>query len=339
MMKRSKVWGVLALAVLGSAGLVFLSRSKPKPFVPALPVVNVPPKPVSLVQFAADLYDRGKFREAERAAQDFIVRNEGGQSKAMRRGVLEARFLLAFSVARQKDFPRARVLFDSLREAASVFPDGGAVPPTNGEPHPTMEQQAAYQRSICTLAMGDKRAAEKELRGFMRRYPTSLLVYGAVKRIARLHGGDVPPEAEKDWRAAVNLQAAADRKQRREQSLCAPQVLAELLRRQGKAADMSRLAQEMQTDENGTSLLHFQEAAQKHGMTAQGVQLRPEALIQQNLPVVALIEPGHFVLVEQVAADTVQVWEPPATRTGKGERRMHSAAEWEKIWGGYAVTL
>lgn len=330
------VLGVMAIA--GSVGLWRMqTRSRPNAPVVSLPVL--PPKPVSRVQPITDLYSAGKFKAAEDAAQAYIRAHEGDSDTAGRRAVLEARFLRAFAAARQREFQRARMWFDDLREAASVFPDGGAVPVTYGEIHPTMEQQAAYQRSICTLAMGDKQAAEKELRVFMRRYPTSILVHGAVKRIARLHGGDVPPDAEKDWQAAVNIQAKAEKKRLRDQALCGPQVLAELLRRQGKSADMNRLVQEMQTDENGTSLLQLQEVAQKHGLTAQGVELRPDALAAQKLPLVALVSPGHFVLVEQVTPDSIHVWEPPATRTGKGERKTHSASEWAQIWGGYALTL
>jgi tetratricopeptide (TPR) repeat protein len=340
MNKYKLLLGVLIANVAGGIGLLTWQRSKPTP--PVTTFVSravIPPKPVSLVQSITDLYSKGKFKAAEDAAQKYIQKHQHTGDKNLRRAVLEARFLLAFAVARQQKFAQARTLFDNLREAAMAYPEGGAVPPSNGEVHPTMEEQGAYQRSICTLALGDKKAAEKELRVFMRRYPTSILVHGAVKRIARLHGGDVPPEAEKDWQAAVDIQEKAEKKRLREQALCGPQVLAELLKRQGKSADINTLVREMQTDENGTSLLQLQQVAQKHGLTAQGVELRPDALTAQKLPMVALVSPGHFVLVEQVTPDSIHVWEPPATRKGKGERKTHSAFEWAQIWGGYALTL
>ena len=72
--------------------------------------------------------------------------------------------------------------------------------------------------------------------GFMRSYARSALVHAAVKRIGRMHGGDVPKDAEGLWKQAMAVQKAADEADRRADALCGPECLAELMRRRGRAS-------------------------------------------------------------------------------------------------------
>ena len=140
----------------------------------------------------------------------------------------------AYSAARRKEYAVARERFTYLRDFAAQLPDHGRQPGAPGEIAPTLEEEGAFQRAICTSAIDGPRAGEAELDAFLRRYPKSILVHGAVKRIARYHKGDVPKDAEALWKQAMAVQARGEKAQQRSASLCGPKCLAELLRRQGK---------------------------------------------------------------------------------------------------------
>ena len=162
-----------------------------------------------------------------------------------------------------------------------------------------------------------------------------------MKRIARLHGGDVPKEAEAAWRAAMKTQRAHEQEREREASLCAPECLAELLRRRGGGgvAGVAQLAREMKTSHEGTSLFALADVAQRHGFRARGLRLSHQGLVQQKLPAIALIVPGHFVVVERAHPLRVWVWDPDANGAGKPGTRHFSRREWANVWGGVALTL
>src|SRR5260221_3603495 len=98
----------------------------------------------------------------------------------------------------------------------------------------------------------------------------------------------------------MQIQKTHEKARQREESLCGPKCLAELLRRAGKPADVHALANEMQTSEEGTSLQQWAKAAAKRGIPATGVALTVKGLQQQTFPLLALIQPGHFVLVDRV---------------------------------------
>ena len=204
---------------------------------------------------------------------------------------------------------------------------------------PTLEEEGAFQRAICTSAIDGPRAGEAQLDAFLRRYPRSILIHGAVKRIARYHKGDVPKDAEALWTAAMAVQAKDDKARQRAASLCGPQCLAELLRRQGKTANVETLAREMKTDEDGTSLLALSRAAKRHGLKAQGLDLTQAGLEKQALPLIALVSSGHYVLVEAVTPAGTQVWDPPSASAGAGKRYTVDAAQWKQQWGGAALAI
>ena len=296
---------------------------------------------------------------------------------------LLARRILAYSSARQGRFAEAKARFASLRQAAYESPDHGQQRVALGDTAPTLEEEGAFQEAVCTGALGDKRAEEAELDGFLRSYPQSILVHAAVKRIGRMHGGDVPKDAEGLWKQAMAVQKAADEKERRDQALCGPECLAELLRRKSgeasrqdaktqrreevshkgtksqrreevsrngtksvrepgeegsryaEGADVATLAGEMRTSGEGSSVAAMQATAAKHGLKLQGVSMTPRGLAKQRLPIVALIAPGHYVLVEAVTAGGVAAWDPDAQ--GAAGRRSFTTAEWDKAWNGVAL--
>ena len=297
------------------------------------------PRSETPLQRASEAYANGKLADAEQIASDVIQQANGLPADVqMGHEALLARRILAYSSARQKRFAEAKARFGALRQAAYESPDHGKQRVAVGEVAPTLEEEGAFEQAVCTGALGDKRAEEREMEGFMQSYPQSILVHAAVKRIARLHGGDVPKDAEATWKAAMAVQKVADEAERKSEALCGPECLSELLKRQGKpAAEVNALAAEMQTSGEGTNLAAMQQTARRHGLNMQGVALSAKGLAKQKLPLVALIMPGHFVLVETVSPAQVSVWDPDAKGIGVGGRRTFTTAAWTKAWNGIAL--
>jgi TolA-binding protein len=137
------------------------------------------------------LYDSGRFREAEAAAQPLIAQAAASADPAVRAQGARARRVQAFAAARRRDFPLARQRFALLWQEAARLPDRGKQAASPGENPPTLEAEAAYQHAVLTAALGDTQAAEAEFKRFIRQYPESPLVHAAVQRIGKLHGGNV----------------------------------------------------------------------------------------------------------------------------------------------------
>jgi len=240
-----------------------------------------------------------------------------------------------------------------LRDRAAELPDHGSLTPKpgrnetdgassftpfTGEVLPTLEEEGAFQAAICTGALGDKAGAERELDKFLCSYPQSILIHAAVKRIGRMHGGDVPKDAEKLWQAAKALQAKRDLAIRREEAMCGPECLAELMRRKrGAKVDVHTLANAMATSAEGTTLASLAKVGAKQGIALRGAELTTEGLAEQKLPAVALIAPGHYVLVETVGGGKIGLWDPDANGSGHSGRRELAVADWEKTWTGMAL--
>jgi len=93
----------------------------------------------------------------------------------------------------------------------------------------------------------------------------------------------------------------------------------------------------MQTTGEGTSLAALQQTARRHGLKMQGVTLSAQGLAKQKLPLLALIAPGHYVLVERVAPAQTSIWDPDAQGIGVGGRRTFTAVAWAKAWNGIAL--
>ncbi len=85
-------------------------------------------------------------------------------------------------------------------------------------------------------------------------------------------------------------------------------------------------------------MVHFRaKLDNKHGLKLQGVALSASGLAKQKLPLVALIAPGHFVLVEAVTPAQTQVWDPDLKGVGVGGKRTFTTAAWAKAWNGVAL--
>jgi ABC-type bacteriocin/lantibiotic exporter with double-glycine peptidase domain len=173
----------------------------------------------------------------------------------------------------------------------------------------------------------------------LKRYPQSILIHATIKRIGRMHGGDIPKDAEALWQKAMQVQKKAQEAQAREEALCGPECLAELLRRQEKSVDVHALADEMKTSGQGTSLLTLSEAAARHGLKSEGLELTTSELAKQPLPAIAFLYPGHFVLVEAVSAKSVKFWNPDGEGVGKATTNEMSSTDWERSFSGKVLVL
>ena len=293
----------------------------------------------STVQLMSEAYANGNHDEAGRLAEDLIRRAKGAprDAKAQHDGLLSLR-VLAYDAARQKNFTLAKSRFESLRQAAYETPDHGKQRVPLGDVAPTLEEEGAFQKAVCTTAMGDKPAAEGEFNRFLTEYPQSILVHAATKRVARFHEGNVPKPTEALWKLAMQTQKATQDEQKRQQAMCGPEALAELLRRHGgKQATVAELAIEMKTNGDGTSLAEMQKAAKAHGLPTKAVALTQKGLAAQKTPLLTLLNPGHFVLVEAVSPKEVTVWDPDAKGIGQGDRRVFELKDWKGQWSGESL--
>jgi len=308
-------------------------------FVPAHPKRAGTLKQPDALQPALDAYDAGRYRDAEAAALRVVEGARDSKDPKKRTEAARARYVLAFSAARRKELALARERFALLRAEASKLPGKGKQEERPGIPTPTLEEEGAFQHAVCTAALGDKKAAEAEYMQFMRDHPESPLMSGVMQRLERLHSGHLPPEAEAAWERAMRVAEARRKARQREQSLCGPECLAELLRRQGEKADVHALAREMKTDENGTSLKALADAARKHGFAAKGLALTQKGLLRQPVPLIALIEPGHYVIVDKASPDGVTIWEANANGLDKPGVCRLSVKDWKQVWRGISLVL
>jgi len=305
-------------------------------FVPAPTASTKLVMPVAQMQAA---YDAGRYAEAETLGQGIVQKSRAATDPEATYQGLQARRTLAYAAARRKDFSLARQRFTDLRDTAGYLPDRGVQKPILGEILPTFQQEGAFQDAVCTGVLEGQSAAEAAYRRFLKSYPESVLVHAAVKRISRYHDGNVPHDAQNLWEQAMRQQKQTEVRRQREASLCGPECLSEMLRRRGEATQVHALALEMHTGAEGTTLTEMANVARKHGYTGRGLELTPIGLQQQKLPVLALVNPGHFVLVERVTAQSVTVWDPDGQGIGKPERHTYTLADWKAQSKGVVITL
>jgi predicted double-glycine peptidase len=305
---------------------------------------NLASSAVPEVKTVLSAYSQKDYPRAEKAAQMALVSLAAKKPvPAVRKVTLRMKRVAAFAMARQGKLKEAQAQFEALKVESLQVPEGKERPQLvlgQGEKS-TIAEDAAYQHAVCTAALGDKANAEKEFMSLIRTYPESPIVHASVKRIARLHGGDIPAEATKAWQEAMGVVKKREDAQRRQAAMCAPACLKELLKRKGETIALESLAKEMKTDKEGTTLESLRDVLRSHGYpNAEGVALTMAGLRQQKLPLIALISPGHFVLVEKIGIDgSVTIWDANSVNH-IGETRTLTISEWEKAWqGGVAITL
>jgi hypothetical protein len=288
---------------------------------------------------ALEAYNASKWIDAEAAAERVAKQAAGKPGKEARRQSARAMHVLAYSAARRHDLKLARERFAAMREEAATIPDRGKERAEIGQVAPTLEAEAAYQHAVCTAALGDQAKAEREYLDFIRAYPESPLVHGAILRIGRFHHGDVPKAAEAVWRQAMTEARKQEKTRQPDLSRCAPECLAELLRRRGEHPNVKALAREMGTNEMGTSLAALARATKKRRMPARGLMVTAAGLRKVPLPCIVLLAPGHFVLLDQIGDAGAQVWDPSAGGIGKPGIAQIKVDAWRRRFQGVVLAV
>jgi hypothetical protein len=292
-----------------------------------------------LLRPAIESYNKGQFKDAEAAAFRVIESKSGSKNLWDRKDLVRARYMVAFCAARMKDMKLARDRFATLKEEASRLPDKGKQDSRPGMVLPTFEEDGAYQHAVCTAALGDKVAAQSEYMRFIGDYPESPLLNGVMMRLRLLNDGKMPKEAEKAWRKAQDIAQARQKERQRDMSLCGPECLAELLKRKGEKADVESLSKEMKTSDRGTSLQMLSGVAKKHGFTPKGLKLTQKGLEKQKLPLIALMQPGHYVIVDVVTPKEITIWDPNGEGPHKPSTIHYPVDAWKEYWSGIALIL
>ena len=298
---------------------------------------NAKAKPQAPIEKAQSAYDSGDYKKAESDALKIVEKAKTSTDPKLKKDSAKARYILAFSSARQKDLKEARVRFAVLKSEASKLPDKGKQEPIPGQAPTTLEEEGAYQHAVCTAALGDKQAGEYEYIQFMKDYPESPLVHGCIQRIAKLHGGHYPPEAEAVWKQAMEISKQREEARQKRAALCGPECMVEYLKRQGVKTDAKTLASEMKTSKDGTSMKAMSDASAKRGVMLKGLRVTPKGLKQQKLPLIALVIPGHYIIIESMDENTVQTWDASGAGISKPARRTIKMKDFEKMWDGVVL--
>ena len=306
-------------------------------------------------------FNADRYTDAEHAADQVIASTATPPTD-----LVAARSVLGYAAARRHDMALARVRFASAARAAQGLPAGTRPAGPDGLPAATMGEDALYQHAVCTQALGDRVGAETEYLDFIRSHTDSPLVQACLSRIATLHGGDVPKADMAVYNEATTAEKKADNAKARAQSICGPECIAELLsrrrptpprssaplpKREGEentdGALVEKLASEMNTGPDGTTLDSLASVAARHGLPCEGVSLTMNGLKSQSLPLIALLREadqpgqapgsGHYVIVERVDQSGVAIWDPDAHGVGRPDRYTVPIAEWNRSWHGIAL--
>ena len=299
---------------------------------------------------AQQTYDSGNYKQAETEAFKVIHETPKNASAQRLKHTAEAKEITAFASARTGKMSQARERFGDLKVFAKILPKVKEKPTPGEPPSPEIVERAAYQHAVCTAVLGDKKNAQKEYLQFMLDYPESPLLNGVVLRLQRLNNGHLPDIADKTFRKASKIAEARRLVRAKQEAMCGPECLAEFLHRFGKTADPKTLARQMGTDENGTSLAAFAKAANQHGVPLKGVRLTWNGLkkqfptattgspITKQQPLVAYVQPGHFVIIESIQADKVTIWDPNAQADSPGTATFTSK-DFQMRWPGIALVV
>jgi TolA-binding protein len=291
------------------------------------------------LQSSREAYENGRYTESEYIASALIKQASPKPSTANRAAIASARQILAYTAAREHNMKLAQQRFAMMEQTASTLPGGGDQSSGYGDPTPPLEQEAAFEHAVCTAALGDKASAEVEYRAFIYRFPQSTLVRAAADRIARMHGGNLPPIDVAAWKGAQRVTLRAAQTLARDEAMCGPACVAELLQRKGESARIESLANEMGTTDKGTSLAAIAESLDRRGYRAQGMLLTMNGLAEQRFPVIAFLAPGHFVIVDGLSSKGVTIWDPDARGTVRGGPVKVTVADWQRCWQGTALGL
>jgi ABC-type bacteriocin/lantibiotic exporter with double-glycine peptidase domain len=95
----------------------------------------------------------------------------------------------------------------------------------------------------------------------------------------------------------------------------------------------------MGTDETGTSVAALARVAGRYGFRPRGVVVSWAGLQRQRLPLIALVRPDHYVIVERIDSRFVHFWDSSGAGSRKGQRQSVPHAAWRQLHTGVAVVL
>lgn len=211
-----------------------------------------------------------------------------------------ARYQIGRLYAEQKQFRQAQQAFNTLANQKLTVP-ASPMEPGFG----TWSEQGAYQAAICAY-QSDPKAGLQQMIRFIRRHPSSPLVYGAYKRILRWTKEQPPPEAEQAWKKVQAVQ----QEKKKSIAACGPQALSYILKQYGHKVDWSKLMKECGTTEQGTDLWSLAEAARWRGISCTGLEVSKAGLLQQSPPFILWSKEGHYQVVEGSPSGEWRVYDP-----------------------------
>lgn len=283
------------------------------------------------VKYISELYDSGKYKDAEAFARQMIDANASASDPVMQKDVVEARHLLALSALGMKDFRLARDRFAVLRVEASKLSD-------QGNPEQTLMEEGAYRHAVCTDALRERNAAEAEYIQFMHDFPESSFRYAVIMRIQHLHHGHFSKAAESAWDEAKGVAKSRMLEREKNSGKYAPECLAELLRRNGEGSDVYLIAGDMNTSDDVTSMQSLADCATAYGFTTRVLPVNEKDLANQPFPLISMIK-GRYVIVENVGILGVNTWDPRGKGIGHPANVHYSTKEWSKLWRGVALLI
>jgi hypothetical protein len=114
---------------------------------------------------------------------------------------------------------------------------------------------------------------------------------------------------------------------------CGPAVLAYILSFLGRETLEKDLIDQVHLVDKGTSMLDLKKAVLRQGFDASGVKENYAALMQEVLPVIAYINDNHYVVVNDVQANELMLFDPAIGHISVPRRVF------EKIWNGYLLLI
>ena len=335
---RKLIIGVGLVTTLIGGGLWGMSKQVlPKLITSSQRVDGAAPNDIGLagqydsMKYIRELYDSGKYKDAEAFAQQMIDANASASDPVMQKNVVEARNLLALSALGMKNFRLARDRFAVLRVEASKRPD-------QGDSEATLMEESAYRHAVCTDALRERKAAEAEYIQFMHDFPESSFRYGVLMRIQHLHHGHFSKAAENAWDEAKGVANSRMLEREKNSAKYAPECLAELLRRNGEGSDVYLIAGDMNTSDDVTSMQSLADCATAYGFTTRVLHVNEKDLANQPFPLISMVK-GRYVIVENVNILGVNTWDPRGKGIGHPANIHYSTKEWSKLWRGVALLI
>lgn len=114
---------------------------------------------------------------------------------------------------------------------------------------------------------------------------------------------------------------------------CGPAVLAYISTFFGKEIEEDDVISKVEMTQQGTSMLELKKAAIAYGFNAQGVKASYGALLKEPLPAIAYINDSHYVVLNEVTASSVYVFDPAI-----GHVKL-SRQTFERAWKGYLLLV